>query len=34
MHGSSFAGDGRQALTDLAARYDELIAAKSPALTR
>ena len=27
MHGSSFTGDGRQALHDLAAAYDELIAA-------
>jgi hypothetical protein len=24
MHGSSYAGDGRRALDDLAARYDEL----------
>ena len=27
MHGSSFAGDARQALHDLAAAYDELMAA-------
>jgi hypothetical protein len=27
MHGSSFAGDGRRALHDLAAAYDELMAA-------
>ena len=29
MHGSSFTGDGRQALRDLAVRYDEVIASKS-----
>jgi flavorubredoxin len=27
MHGSSYAGDGRQALTDLAVRYEDLITA-------
>lgn len=30
MHGSSFEGDGRQALHDLAAGYDELVAAGLP----
>jgi flavorubredoxin len=31
MHGSSFSGDGRQALYDLATQYEQLIAAKSNA---
>jgi hypothetical protein len=30
MHGSSFQGDGSQALRDLAAAYDELVAAAEP----